>query len=286
MVLRSDEGTGKGTLGDWLMRIFGRHAIHVSQSRHLTGNFNAHLREAVFLFCDEAFFAGDKQHEGVLKALITEEDVVIEAKNVDPAAKRNCLHVLMASNSEWVVPAGKNARRYCVVDVSEARMNDWAYFDALANERDSGGLEAMLHDLRAHNLANYRIWDIPQTRALLDQKRSSLTGAEGWLDEAISEGRIFGQDWGDAELAVVQDDAYASYEASAKKRHEWAPQKSSAFWQRIRKVLPSLKDARPTESGIRIRKVVFPPLSAARASMENYLMGRKDRAAPQVDIFS
>ena len=37
--------------------------------------FWPHLRDAVFVFADEAFFAGDKAHEGVLKALVVNAGV-------------------------------------------------------------------------------------------------------------------------------------------------------------------------------------------------------------------
>ena len=80
VVMRGGEGTGKGTLARALKRILGQHALAISNAKHLTGNFNAHLRDAVFLFADEAFYAGDKQHVGVLKRMITEPNLMIAAK--------------------------------------------------------------------------------------------------------------------------------------------------------------------------------------------------------------
>jgi hypothetical protein len=72
VVLRGDMGTGKGALGHTMCRIFGGHAMHISQPEHLVGKFNSHLLDCCFLFADEAFFAGDRRHVSVLKALITE----------------------------------------------------------------------------------------------------------------------------------------------------------------------------------------------------------------------
>ena len=84
VVLRGLKGTGKGTLGKMLLRIFRHHGLHISNSRHLLGNFNAHLLNALYLFLDEAFWAGDKQGEGVLKAIITEPSLMIEPKGLKP----------------------------------------------------------------------------------------------------------------------------------------------------------------------------------------------------------
>jgi hypothetical protein len=75
LVLRGKKGAGKGTLGNWLITLLGQHGVHVAHAKHLVGSFNAHLRDAVFVFADEAFFAGDKQHEGMLKALVTEPSI-------------------------------------------------------------------------------------------------------------------------------------------------------------------------------------------------------------------
>jgi hypothetical protein len=98
--------------------LFGQHFLHLSDARHLTGNFNAHLRDSCLVFADEAFYAGDKQHEGQLKRLVTEPTLMIEAKYANAVSVRNCLHLIVASNDDWVVPAGTDERRFFVLDVS------------------------------------------------------------------------------------------------------------------------------------------------------------------------
>ena len=92
IVLRGIEGTGKGTIARAIIRIFGRHGQQISNSRHLVGNFNLHLRDLVFLFPDEAFFAGDRANVGALNALITEPTLTIEGKhaNVGNPARTGC----------------------------------------------------------------------------------------------------------------------------------------------------------------------------------------------------
>lgn len=124
LVFRGGQGTGKGTAVRAMLAIFGRHALHITQPRHLTGNFNSHLRGALFVFVDEGFWAGDKAGEGVLKGLITEPTLTIEMKGRDVFDASNRLKLVFASNSAWVVPAGADERRYCVIDVSNARAQD------------------------------------------------------------------------------------------------------------------------------------------------------------------
>ena len=91
--------------------LWGRHFLHISSAKHLVGQFNAHLRDCCFLFADEAFFAGDRSHESVLKTLVTEDMIIVEGKGVDAEPSPNYVHLMMASNSDWVVPSGPDERR-------------------------------------------------------------------------------------------------------------------------------------------------------------------------------
>jgi hypothetical protein len=77
VILCGGEGTGKGTLARALLHIVGQHGLAISNPKHLTGNFNAHLRDCIFLFADECFIAGDRTHVRVLKSIITEPYLTI-----------------------------------------------------------------------------------------------------------------------------------------------------------------------------------------------------------------
>ena len=113
VVLRGEEGAGKGVLGSFLQSIWGKHGYKVGTTKHLTGSFNAHLADVCFLFADEAFFSGDRQQADVLKGLVTESTMTIERKGVDSITQPNYLKIFMSTNSEYAVPAGKDSRRYC-----------------------------------------------------------------------------------------------------------------------------------------------------------------------------
>lgn len=228
VVMRGGEGVGKGLLAHAMRKLFGSHGLHVSQAEHLTGKFNAHLRETVFLFADECFYAGDKKHEGVLKALVTEDVLQIERKNVDPVSARNYLHVVMASNNDWVVPASLDSRRFFVLDVSDEKKNDHAYFEAIIAELNSGGLEAMLFDLLRRDLTGFRIADVPKTAALYEQRIKSMKTEEQWLYRVLCQGYIrpayYGHDprfesWG----PVTTEFCHTAYEAFARERRERHP---------------------------------------------------------------
>jgi hypothetical protein len=184
IAFRGEEGTGKGTLGRALMDIAGAHGLTVSSTSQFAGRFNAHLRTAAFLFADEVNWRGNREAESVLKQLVTEPTIAYEGKGANIVSGRNLVHLMLASNNEWIVPAGPEARRFVVSDVSDERRGDEAFFAKLNRQmREEGGLEAMFHDLLAMDLGRWRpSHNIPKTKALAEQKALSLEpAAKFWV---------------------------------------------------------------------------------------------------------
>ena len=207
------------------MRILGAFALHIREAKHLVGNFNRHLQTVVFLFADEAFFAGDKGHEGVLKGLVTEPRLEIEAKFRDLVEAVNRLHTLMASNEDWVVPAGMRERRFFVLDVSDEFANDHRYFAPIIREmKDEGGDAAMLYDLLRLDISKFNPADIPETQALQEQKKLTMGLEWKWYEDVLTRGYVLESQCGCEEKlhqwfpSVTMDALYASYEAFVAKQ--------------------------------------------------------------------
>lgn len=270
IVMRGGQGTGKSIVGHNLRRIMGRHGISISNPTHLVGNFNAHLRDCSFVFADEAFYAGDPRHARILKTLVTEPVLMIEQKGVDASPSPNCVHLLMASNEKWVVPAEADDRRYFVLDVSDARANDHAYFKATQEEMDNGGLEAMLHDLLALDLSGFNVRAKPDTAALRDQKLRSLPPEDEWLLSMLEDGALPA-----SALAVGQ-----SREVYSSDRDTY-PTTSFGLYTLARRSVPRLRDWSDKRMGAALaawgctrrrwdhaRGWTFPPLGELRAAWD------------------
>ncbi len=229
VVMKGGEGTGKGTVARALRKIMGQHGMQISNAKHLVGNFNGHLRDCVFLFADEAFFAGDRQHIGVLKTIITEDNLSIEAKFQNAVEMPNFLHLMMASNEDWVVPASIDARRFFVLEVDENNANKHDYFAAIWEQMEAGGYEAMLADLLAHDLTRFNVRAVPQTQGLQQQRKLSLPVPESWWIDCLQRGYVFRSKLGlEAEFGqwrevVSMELLFASYREFARDRHERRP---------------------------------------------------------------
>ncbi|MCV0098069.1 bifunctional DNA primase/polymerase [Pseudomonas aeruginosa] len=218
------KGTGKGTLGRVLQQLAGPHGLHISSPEHITGRFNSHLQNCICLFADEAFWAGDKAGEAKLKALVTEPTVAYEGKGRDAVMGKNLIHIVMASNSDWVVPAGLDGeRRFAVFKVNESRKDDHAFFRALNRQLDEGGRAAFLHDMLARDIDGWHPRnDIPQNSALAEQKLRGMEPEFAWWHSLLYDGELPGydedRDWKGGEVELDKSDLYDSYLSFARTR--------------------------------------------------------------------
>jgi hypothetical protein len=223
VVLRGEKGTGKGTFAQVMFKTFRNHALHITHSRHLVGNFNAHLTDALLLFLDEAFWAGDKQGEGTLKALVTESALMIEPKGIDPFMMPNRLKILMASNADWVVPASADERRYFVLDVSNARRGDLAYFEKVHAALEAGELASFLQHLLDLDLSSFNVCAVPNTKGLGRQKLIGTDSVTKFWEDCLREGSIIGASeadgWPREVSTQILHAAYIEHARSHGERH-------------------------------------------------------------------
>lgn len=190
IVMRGDRGTGKSTFARVIGELFGQHFMQVTSSRDLTGRFNSHLRDCILLFADEAVWAGSKTEESTLKGLITEPYLSIEGKGRDLYQCRNMLHLIIATNSEWSVPAGLDERRFMAIHVGNAQQQNTDYFKKLWHQLNTGGKARLLWELLNHDISGFDPFKIPQTKELMKQKILSLDAHNEWWHEKLDNGAV------------------------------------------------------------------------------------------------
>ncbi|MCA8903735.1 MAG: hypothetical protein KDA43_02605 [Hyphomonas sp.] len=187
LVLRGDQGVGKGVIGQALMRLFGEHAQQLTNGSHIVGKFNSHLRHCCFLFADEADFTS-REAEGTLKTLITETTLPIEGKGVDVQRADNHVSIFMSTNEKWAVPAAVGQRRFVVADVLNTHKDDAEYFNKLFAWLHGDGPPALLHYL-LHEFELPPEWtpwsNRIVTKALVEQQVASLRGLDRLLFEFL-----------------------------------------------------------------------------------------------------
>jgi phage/plasmid-associated DNA primase len=192
LVLRTDqEGTGKDTLFEVLRRIFGSHYRVAANPEHLFKWNAGLLANAAVVSLGELLWSGNHQYAGRFKEMITAPRIGTEAKFAHPGTTPNTAMYVISSNEDWVVPAGRDARRFFVPDVSSTRAGDTAYFNDLYKEIDGEGPAAFLHKLLSTSLGNWHPRNgVPQTESLKEQKLQSLDPVARWWRDCLDAGEV------------------------------------------------------------------------------------------------
>ena len=265
-VLLGGQGSGKSTLGRWFCDLFGSHGKHIQQTRHLVGNFNAHLRTALALFVDEAFFAGDKAGANILKALVTENCIAIEQKGMDVVTARNRLKIMMATNSVHAIRAAGDERRFFVVSVSNCKKQDHEYFAKLHRWWGSGGKEKLLGALLNYNLDGFNVRKVPNTGALEDQKLHSLEPLDAWLFDMLQDA----ENWKPEHTRKTWNYKFIDYCTAHNYRFEKTSSRAVGSGLRKRLIVTSGRQSGGFGNG-RERTWVLPEIDDARAQFTDSL---------------
>ncbi len=152
VVFVSDQGTGKSTLVNVLQKIFGIHCLQITNSQHLFTQFSSHMDNRVLIVLNESTWGGDKAHEGWVKAAITDEDSLSQAKYEEIKSIKNYWNLMFVSNQPWCYPASDDNRRFFCPTISNERLRDHQYFNDLHDEIDNGGAEELLHFLMTRQI--------------------------------------------------------------------------------------------------------------------------------------
>lgn len=297
VAVKGEQGTGKSKFFDWLRAAMGCAAMKVSQGKHLTGSFNAHLDGKLLLVCEEAFWAGDKAAAGVIKDLITAEELTVEAKFENAVTRPNRLAVAFISNNDWIIPTdGKDARRFLVLEANDAHKEDAAHFKAIDAQMRDGGLEAMVYDLVNWDPEPIGGWDglrtPPKTDSLREQARMGLSGPQATLFSILEEGELEGRTAsGDAFYYVLSDEeptrVARSHLTAALGAKSARGNESAEAYSAVRKFLgdEAIHDNKDVvlywgevsdgsrvdkKTGNRVRYVEFPPLNDLKETLAEY----------------
>ena len=218
VVMKGKRGIGKGLCATYFGGLFGYHFATVSKREQILGRFNAAIADKIVVFADECFYAADKASLGALKTLITDPVLQIEKKFIDSIQTPNFCHLFEATNEDWHTPAGFEERRFLAVACSDVwkRLHP-ERFDALVEEMNGGGREALLAYLLMRELTPERLRELrhpPRTAELDLQVTLTMSPEEQWWLGRLRDGRISELSLGDKEPwpnRVTTENLHADY---------------------------------------------------------------------------
>jgi len=280
IVFKSPKGGGKGSVMRPFERMFGIHFFQCSNQKHITGQYNHHLKNVLMLFADEGFFAGSKQDEGVLKALITEPSIVVEPKGKDVFNVKNHVNLVMASNEDWVIPAGLGERRFFMLDFDIKYPAGDPFWAALHNQMGNGGAEALFYDLLHTDISEgtlkkegIDLRKAPKTDALMAQIERGLDPFQAWWLDVLHDGDNTGRGmWEKTVLCDELRNHYLNALADIGARSYRLTKKQ--FGRKLKTLCPDISRTNAStvnERGGRDKIYVFPELDQCRKTFEDKL---------------
>jgi putative DNA primase/helicase len=190
ILLKSVEGTGKGTLFRFIEPILGQLAVQTNGGYQITGRFNSVMANRLLVFADEVDFT-DSRTADKLKGLISEPRVSLERKGIDPVQLPNLVRFIFASNHTNVIRAGTRERRFVVLDPDSQFAQDKFYFDNLYRWIEGDGPNYFYHFLLNRDIRHFDPNRAPVTSALIEEKLASLSPYQAFIYEQLCRDRLF-----------------------------------------------------------------------------------------------
>ncbi|KGT88306.1 integrase [Erwinia typographi] len=190
VVMKSIEGTGKGTMVKPIIEALGMYGVQVNGPGQIAGRFNGTIANKLFVFVDEAELT-DPRASDRLKAIISEPTINLERKGKDPEPMPNYARFVFASNHDRVIRAGMRERRYLVLEPDGSKAQEKGYFDRLHQWIKENGSAKLLAWLLDYDLGNFDPRRPPVTSALVEEKLASLPPAYQYIYSEIWSGNPF-----------------------------------------------------------------------------------------------
>jgi hypothetical protein len=282
LILKGAKGTGKNSLFDPLIMLFGRHAMLADDPELIAGRFTWHLMTLSFAVLDEAVFIQDPRQADRIKSRVTAKTMMYEQKGMDPVQGVNRCAFVMLTNHEYVWQATTDERRAVVIEVGEklrGNLNFWSTYHAWAA---ADGPAALLHYLQSVDLTGFNPGLIPKGEALRKQVEQTALrdSAAAWWHQCLTEGAIRWRDGVDHEIPleeftttiVDRSVLRKSYEGSAASKNrnrsasDWAAvAKKMNGWAGAAGIVKKRGKAHPTTGQPRGWVDELPPLPVLRA---------------------
>ena len=195
-LVSKDEGAGKNIVTVKFQETLGTKGAHelsiaTADVSKITQRFNGALSNKILVVLNETDCSG-ADAAGKLKSLITDPEVTLENKFIDPMSQASFHRVLQTTNVQTgATPAAANSRRYKTYEVSNEKAGvqtpeTKAYFDAIAAV--SAHAFALFLDTR--DISAFNPKQVHAGAADLAQVRANWTPVLRFIDGMLQQGYV------------------------------------------------------------------------------------------------
>lgn len=252
-----EEGTGKSFFPQILAKLLdgkeygNAHKLYFTTSnpKMITGDFSGHLEHCILLHAEEAFRAESDREDSIIKNLISEDNLSINAKNIEAKLSKNFIRLILTGNPPHIVKAGRFARRFLVLKISSKYRLNTAYFKELSDELTRGGYEALMYYFMHYPIHKFNLRIVLKTEGLLEQKLDSMTGDERFWYTLLHTGElpIYGENENKhynfgKEYLVIKYKLFNMFQRFMNKRQGKNRSDEVSFGMRFSKFFPVIDD--------------------------------------------
>lgn len=281
LLVTGGKGTGKNSLFEPIVRMFGAHGRVFDDGEQIAGRFSGHLQSVAFAVLDEALFAGDPKQNDRIKSRITATSTVYESKGRDPTSGVNRCAYVSLSNHAHVWQATVDERRAVVCEAGAALVDDREFWGTYHKWLAGDGPAALLGKLQTFRLEGFNPYNVPKGAALARQvEQTALKDpVVAWWHDVLAEGSIGTGALGvplalDEETEVSRSAMRDAFDvACARARTRPVTWEAAMRKVRLWAVAPGapqaggIRDTRPRQGpGPGVRMLVMPNLKTLRAA--------------------
>lgn len=191
IILKSEEGAGKGIFMKLLQNIIGHHFKTIHRIEDITGRWTNQLADAILVFGDDLNFQGQEQKISArMKTLVTEDTHTIEAKYTNAVQVASYANFVLASNDRFTMPVGNKSRRYVVYDLN----NKWAGVNTEDHDVLVSEFEEQKNDFASYlylrDISGFDPRKLPIANTVQNDRLHSMNTAEAWIHQFLLDGHI------------------------------------------------------------------------------------------------
>lgn len=147
-------GTGKSLIGYMLGSIYGDNFAKVT-NRQLKSSFNTWAQNRQFVLGDEISGTDKRAESDELKAIITQEEISINTKNVPEYTIPDCVNYYFTSNHADAFYIEDKDRRYAIHEVTQDEPLPAAFYSNFLSWRKADGPSALFAALLKRDLSKF-----------------------------------------------------------------------------------------------------------------------------------
>lgn len=236
------EGNGKNIAMNVHSKIMDKMYYSTADINSIVGNFNPQAEGRLLINLNECTWAGRKSQTGILKALVTENTMTINQKNIKSYLIDNYSNVIIFSNDENPIEIGKNNRRYYVLDIKEQKM-DSRLIDGVLNVDP----QKLFNYFMNRDISDFDPTKFKTTKREQGIKEFSLGSEFDFWLQALTENWFTGEgccDYSWDELSKVNYTLPKSelFSAYSKQSYGYKPKLNNVhFIRQIKKIFPDIK---------------------------------------------